>query len=39
MFVEKLSTECAQPPEVNGAPGSCFFDAVLQFLRGYLIVL
>lgn len=29
MFVEIFSTECAQPPEVNGAPGSRFFDAVL----------
>ena len=39
MFVENLATECAQTPEVNGAPGSHFFDVELKFLRGYLSVL
>ena len=29
MFVENLATECAQPPKVNGAPGSHFFDVEL----------
>jgi hypothetical protein len=29
MSVENLATECAQPLEVNGAPGSHFFDVEL----------